>query len=163
MTIGNTLLQELIRETAGLRKYLERIPEDKFGWQPHPKSMTLAALAAHTAEIPEWAGLIVSSESFTIPDDYKPWLPANRDELLAKSDEAINAAKAAMASVSDAEIQKDWSLIACGQTAFTMPRQAVIRSMVLNHLVHHRGQLSVYLRLLDVPLPMVYGPSADEQ
>ena len=163
MTIGNTLLQELIRETAGLRKFLDRIPEDQFAWQPHPKSMSLAMLAAHAAEIPEWAGMVVSSESFTIPEEYKPWVPANREELLAKADEAINGAKAALASVSDADIQKDWSLIACGETVLSMPRAAVIRSMVLNHLVHHRGQLSVYLRLLDVPVPMVYGPSADEQ
>ena len=164
MSIAETLLPELDREMAVTRKLLERVPEDRFDWKPHAKSMTMGRLAGHLAELAHWAPVIISQNSFDIalprPDSYTA--PASREALLALFDSQVAAARAALTGRSDAELLGPWSLKRGTDTMFTMPKAGVLRMMVLNHSVHHRGQLSVYLRMHDIPLPSIYGPSADE-
>jgi uncharacterized damage-inducible protein DinB len=143
-----------------------RLPEGQFAWQPHPKSMTLGRLAEHLAELPQWVGAAVTQTGIDLatarrPEGYES--PASRAAVLAMFDTNVAAARTALAGRSDAELMAPWSLLRGGQTVFTMPKAGVLRAFVLNHIVHHRGQLSVYLRLHDVTLPSIYGPSADEQ
>jgi uncharacterized damage-inducible protein DinB len=166
MKISDSLLPEFDQEMANTRKTLERVPENKFGWKPHPKSSTLSALASHIATMPGWAVLTMQSESF---DYAPPGGPAmqqpnlqSRKELLDAFDKGVSEARAALAAATDEQFLKPWSLLAGGKTQMTMPRIAVIRSFVLNHTIHHRAQLGVYLRLNDVAVPGMYGPSADE-
>lgn len=166
MTIGQTMLPEFDQEMQGTRKVLERCPEEKWNWKPHDKSGTLGWLASHVATMVDWLPVTIKTEEL----DYAPvsgpgWQPPkidNRKELLAEFDKNVVAARAALASVSDAEMMKNWRLLAGGQEIFTMPRVACIRGMVMNHIIHHRAQLTVYLRLLNVAVPGLYGPSADE-
>jgi uncharacterized damage-inducible protein DinB len=166
MTIGQMMLGEFDQEMQNTRKTLERVPEDKWSWKPHEKSGTVGWLAAHIATMPGWTGMTLNTDQL----DYAPIggpayeLPKieNRKELLAEFDKNVVQARAALAGVSDQEIMKNWTLLAGGQTIFTMPRVACIRSMILNHVIHHRAQLTVYYRLLGVPVPALYGPSADE-
>ena len=152
-------------EMATTRALLERVPEDRAGWAPHPKSTTLGGLAAH---IPALVGLVATSLSTEEVDmnppggsGYTPPGFTSTADLLATFDAKVAQARAALDAVSDEELAVPWSLKAGGHTIFTLPRAAVIRSMVISHVVHHRGQLSVYLRLNDVPLPSIYGPTAD--
>jgi len=167
MSIAQSLIPELQHEVALTRKALERLPADKYEWAPHPKSMTVRQLASHIATIPTWGTMTLSTESFDIsPPGAPPYVaPAfgTTAEVLAGFEKAAGDFSAALAGADDAAMMTPWSLLKGGQTAFTMPRVAVVRGMIMNHLVHHRGQLSVYLRLLDVPVPAIYGPSADEQ
>ena len=166
MTIGQTMLPEFDQEMQGTRKVLERCPEEKWNWKPHDKSGTLGWLASHVATMVDWLPVTIKTEEL----DYAPvsgpgWQPPkidNRKELLAEFDKNVVAARAALASVSDAEMMKNWRLLAGGQEIFTMPRVACIRGMVMNHIIHHRAQLTVYLRLLNMAVPGLYGPSADE-
>lgn len=166
-TISNALLPEFDQEMATTRKTLDRCPEDKYGWQPHPKSFNMIALATHIANIPMWGASTLTSDSFDIQPPgappYKEEPAKSRADLLEKFDQSAAAARAAIAAAKDEDFAKPWSLLSGGQPLFTMPRGAVFRSMILNHLIHHRAQLGVYLRLLDVPVPATYGPSADEQ
>lgn len=152
---------------ANARKTLERVPEDKFGWAPHAKSMTMGRLATHISELPEWVASTLASESldFAPPGGppYQPKTAASRAAMLEQFDKNVAAARAAIAAAGDDQWMVKWTLLAGGRTIFSMPRIAVLRGMVMNHLIHHRGQLSVYLRLNDVPVPALYGPSADEQ
>jgi uncharacterized damage-inducible protein DinB len=148
------------------RRLLERVPDGQFAWQPHPKSMSLGRLAEHLAELPQWVGATVTQSSLDLatarrPEGYQP--PATRAAVLAMFDANVAAARGVLAGRSDAELMAPWSLLRGEQTVFTMPKAGVLRAFVFNHIVHHRGQLSVYLRLHDVPLPSIYGPSADEQ
>lgn len=151
---------------ANTRKTLERVPEDKFDWQPHEKSMTMGRLAIHLAEMPSWAVHTIEKDSLDIaPPGGEPYQPPkvdSRKDILEMFDKNIADARAAIAGVSDEELMKSWSLLHSGNTILTMPKIAVIRTLVLNHNVHHRAQLGVYLRLNDVPVPAIYGPSADE-
>ena len=160
------LLPEFDMEMANTRKTLERIPEDKFGWKPHEKSMTLGRLAGHVAEMPAWAVPTVDRESLDIaPPGAPPYEPpklTTRQDVLDLFDKNITDARAAIARASDENLGKPWSLLMGGKTIFTMPRVAVLRSMVMNHVIHHRAQLGVYLRLNNVAVPGMYGPSADE-
>jgi uncharacterized damage-inducible protein DinB len=166
MTIGQSLLPEFDQEMANTRKTLERIPEDKFGWKPHEKSGTVGWLASHIATMPGWAVMTLNSEEFDYaPPGAPPYVPPsieNRKQLLDTFDKGVAESRAAIASASDADFMKNWSLLAGGQTIFTMPRVACIRTMIFNHIIHHRAQLTVYYRLLGVPVPGLYGPSADE-
>ena len=167
MRISDTLLPEFDQEMASTRKVSERCPETKFGWRPHAKSWTMAELATHVANLPDWANLTLKKESLDYaPADgsqpYKREAARSSPELLADFDKNVASARAAIAETSDEGYAKLWTLLAGGQQVFSIPRIAVLRSFVFNHIIHHRGQLSVYLRLTDVPVPGMYGPSADE-
>ncbi len=163
MSIIQGMLAEFTYESATTRKMLERIPEAKLGWKPHNKSMTLARLASHIAETPEWLGSILQQDEFVFdPTGYTPKEHKTVAELLAAFDKNVESAAAMMQGQSDDHLMKMWRMRSPERVFFEMPRVAVIRTMIMNHTVHHRGQLSVYLRLLDVPLPSVYGPTADD-
>jgi uncharacterized damage-inducible protein DinB len=165
VAIKDGLLPEYDHEMRVTRKLLERAPEQDFGWKPHEKSYTLGALAAHLANIPTWAAAIAELEVFDladVPADAVPRMPASRAALLEVFDKNTGDARAKIAAKSDPELLTPWTLKKSGHVIFTMPRIAALRSFVMNHSVHHRGQLSVYLRLRNVPLPMMYGPTADE-
>ncbi len=166
MTIGQSMLPEFDQEMQSTRKALERVPDDKWNWKPHEKSGTVGWLASHVGTMVGWLPVTINTEEL----DYAPVggpafeLPkiTNRKELLAEFDKNVAGARAALAKVSDAEMLKNWKLLAGGKEILSMPRVACIRGMVLNHLIHHRAQLTVYFRLIGVPVPGLYGPSADE-
>ena len=163
MSMIAPMVEELSQEAIVTRKMLERLPEDQLGWKPHDKSMTLGELASHIADNPGWAVPILQQEELNI--DMASYVPPNFPtvaEILDTFDRQVAAAVAAMQEAEDASLLANWRLLVNGEPAFELPRIGVIRGMVLNHGVHHRGQLSVYLRLLNVPLPSVYGPTADE-
>jgi uncharacterized damage-inducible protein DinB len=165
MTIAETLLPEFDREMATTRRLLERVPEDKLSWAPHPKSMALGALSEHLGQLALWGRMTIGAsevdlEQMARPPGYQPL--ATREALLAHFDREASACRAALVGRTDAEMMAPWTLRRGAQAFFTMPKATCWRTFVMNHLVHHRGQLSVYLRLLDVPLPSIYGPSADE-
>ncbi|HKW64252.1 MAG TPA: DinB family protein [Candidatus Acidoferrum sp.] len=166
MTIGQSLLPEFDQEMQGTRKVLERLPDEKWSWKPHEKSGTLGWLAGHVANMVSWIPYTIQTEELDYAPvggpAYEPPKITNRKEALAELDKNVADAKAALGKVSDAEMMKNWRLLAGGQEIFSMPRVAAIRGMVLNHHIHHRAQLTVYLRLLNVAVPGLYGPSADE-
>ena len=166
MAIKDALLPEFDHEMATTRRLLERLPEAEFAWKPHDRSMALGQLAGHIANLPQWCSATLASTVFdldALPDDARPQLPASRAALLEEFDGKVAAARGQLTSTTDAEFMTPWTLKKGGQEVFTLPRISAIRSFVMNHLIHHRGQLSVYLRLKDVPLPSIYGPTADEQ
>ena len=162
MGMTDAFAQEIDQEGQTTRRVLERVPGDRLGWKPHPKSMSLGELALHTAQIP---GLIASwaLEDTThlsgIPSQAQA---ASADEVLKAHDASMAKAIAVLGQLGDAGLQSSWQAMAGGATLMSMPKVALFRSVVLNHWYHHRGQLSVYLRLLDIPVPSIYGPSADE-
>jgi uncharacterized damage-inducible protein DinB len=162
MPIKDGLLADFDHEMGTTRKLLERLPDDKLAWKPHAKSMTLGGLATHLGNIPHWAGTILNEASFDLAAA-PPNLPdkSSRAEILAAFDQARTQTRRWM-DKTDAEYVSPWTLKRGGQEVFTVPRVAAFRSFVLHHIIHHRGQLSVYLRLNDVPVPAIYGPSADE-
>ena len=162
MSIAQTLLPEFDQEMANTRKMLERVPDGKFDYKPHQKSMSLGQLAAHTAEIPSYATATMRVESMNFTGEEKPFLPATRQELLEAFDKHVAESREALSKATDEELAKIWTLTYKGSQIFAMPRSAVLRSMVMNHLIHHRSQLGVYLRLNNVEVPGMYGPSADE-
>lgn len=167
MTIGQSMLAEFDQEMQNTRKVLERVPDEKWNWKPHEKSGTVGWLAGHVATLPGWATMTINTEEFDYApvggkSSYQQPKTDNRKELLAAFDKEAADARAALASVSDQEIMKTWKLLAGGQEIFAMPRIAVLRGVVMNHLIHHRAQLTVYFRLLNVAVPGLYGPSADE-
>jgi len=160
--IAETMLGELEHEAATTRRLLERIPEDKLDWKPHTKSMSLRELASHTATLVEWAKPILGQDELEMSGDYQPWLGTSRAEILDAFDQKVALAKTLLPGYPDEKMLVTWTLKAGDKVYVSMPRLAVMRGFVLSHLVHHRGQLSVYLRLNDVPVPSIYGPSADE-
>jgi uncharacterized damage-inducible protein DinB len=162
MPLNQALLPEFDHEMAGTRKSLERVPADKFGWKPHQKSMTLGELATHLATINQWAEAIVGNDSFDVANAPVPPKFKSQQEVLEVFDKGTAAARKAIAGASDEQLMKPWSLLKGGQAIFSLPRIGVIRSFILNHTIHHRAQLGVYLRMNDVPVPSIYGPSADE-
>jgi uncharacterized damage-inducible protein DinB len=166
MKLSEIFLSEFDHEMANTRKTLERVPDDKLGWKPHEKSGTMGWLAGHVANLPSWASVAIGQSEFDLAPQGAPPpqgpTPNSRKELLDSFDKNVAAARAAIASASDELLMKPWTLLRGGQQIFSMPRSAVLRSFVLNHLIHHRAQLGVYLRLNDVPVPAIYGPSADE-
>ena len=166
MPIADSILPEFDNEMANTRKTLERAPDDKFAWKPHEKSMTLGRLAGHLAEMPGWGVYTLKTASFDIaPADspaMQPFQPKSRQEVLSLFDKGVAEMRAALAAAKDDQLLQPWSLLSGGKPIFTMPRIAVIRGMILNHSIHHRAQLGVYLRLNNLPVPALYGPSADE-
>jgi uncharacterized damage-inducible protein DinB len=166
MALRDAFLPEFDQEMATARKHLERVPEDKLAWKPHEKSGSMGWLAGHIADLPGWAVMGINQDSVDLApggvESKPPTPPANRRELLDKFDGNVKAAREAIAGVEDARLGENWSLLRNGKTVLTMPRAGVLRFFVLNHLVHHRAQLGVYLRLNGAPVPSTYGPSADE-
>jgi uncharacterized damage-inducible protein DinB len=161
--LATAFLNELDNEAKVTRSVLERVPADKFDWKPHEKSMTFGRLASHVAEMFGWTGSTLTSDVLDFATmEYTPFEPKTTQDLLAFFDEHIAKAKATLASTSDETFLTNWTLRNGETEYFTMPKVAVMRSFVINHIVHHRGQLSVYLRLNDIPVPSIYGPSADE-
>ncbi len=163
MAINDALLPEFDREMGVLRRVLERVPDDKLGWKPHEKSMSLGRLATHLAEMPGIMVRMSHGDSYDMPASYTPRVAGSRAEILQIFDEAVAQARKELAARTDAEWKAAWTLRREGKELFTMPKVTMIRSMLLNHSIHHRGQLSVYLRLNEVPVPSIYGPSADER
>lgn len=163
MSIAQGLLAEFDMEMANTRRTLERIPEDKLEWKPDPKSMSMGRLAAHVAEMPGWAALTMGTDELDFAKGgYTPAVATCCEQVLKIADENVAAARAAIAAASDEDFMKPWSLRSGDQIFFTLPKIAVIRGMVMNHTIHHRGQLTVYYRMNGVPVPALYGPSADE-
>jgi uncharacterized damage-inducible protein DinB len=162
MAIVDALLPEFDREMTITRKLLERVPEDKFAWKPHTKSMSFVELATHLATLPSWGAVTLNQSEIDMDGQNTNTAATSRADLLARFDKNVSETRSALTGKSDAEMMAPWSLKQNGQKLFTMPKTTVWRGFVLNHLVHHRGQLSVYLRLNDVPVPSMYGPSADE-
>ena len=167
MALRDDLLAEFDQVMASSRKHLERAPFDKWDWKPHEKSMALGSLALHLAENPAWAVMAIKQDSFDVEPGGAPHTPppppASREELLKKFDENVAAAREAIAGAADELLRQNWTLLKNGQPLMTLPKLSVLRLWVLNHTIHHRAQLGLYLRLLDVPVPATYGPSADEQ
>lgn len=164
MAIVEAMMREFDREASSTRALLERLPEDGLDWKPHEKSMALDLLASHLGEIPRWGVRTINEEGIDIdPDSYQPTVKKTRDEILAFFDENLKAFKTAMTATNDGVLMQPWTLKRSGQKVMSMPKVAVLRAWIFNHMIHHRGQLSVYLRLKDVPLPQTYGPSADER
>jgi uncharacterized damage-inducible protein DinB len=166
MTYAQSILPEFDQEMTNTRKVLERVPDDKLDWKAHPKSNTIGWNANHLAEIPGWvAGTLGQPEWDIAPVGGTPYQSPklkSTSEILDLFDRNVATARAALQSATDEELQQIWSLLKAGQPMFTMPRTAVIRNFVLNHTVHHRAILCVYLRLNDVPVPGMYGPSGDQ-
>jgi uncharacterized damage-inducible protein DinB len=160
--IKEALMAEYDHEVATTRKLIERVPDDRLTWKPHAKSMSMGGLAQHVANLPSWTMTIVRQPSFDLATS-PPNLPepGSGAAVLKHFDEATSAARKAL-DLSDAEWAAPWTLKRGDQEMFTLPRMAAFRGFVLNHIIHHRGQLSVYLRLNDIPVPAIYGPSADE-
>lgn len=165
MSINDALLPEFDHEMGVTRRLLERVPDADFSWKPHDRSYSLGELAAHLANLPTWAGRIVDTSELdlaTIPESARPKVPPSATDLVARFDKNVKDARAALTGKSDAEYFALWTLKRAGQTVFSVPKVAAMRRFLMNHSIHHRGQLSVYLRLRNVPLPAMYGPTADE-
>ena len=163
MSISQILLPEFDQEMANTRKTLERIPEHNLGYKPHEKSMPLDRLAGHIAEMPTWGTMTLTTDSMDMdPASYQPLVVKSRAQLLAAFDENVAALRGHIAKTTDQAFLTDWPMSVNGKHFMTMPRVGVIRSMVINHIIHHRAQLGVYLRLNNIEVPGVYGPSADE-
>jgi uncharacterized damage-inducible protein DinB len=166
MSISASLTPEFDQEMANTRKALERIPDDKFDWKPHEKSWAMGGLATHLANLPIWTVYTINQDSLDLAPPGGGSLTVeekrSRREILEDFDKNVAAARDAIAGASDEEMLKPWTLLKGGVTLITLPKIAVLRSFVMNHIIHHRGQFTVYLRLNDVPVPSIYGPSADE-
>jgi uncharacterized damage-inducible protein DinB len=163
MKISEALLPEFDQEMANTRKALERIPEDKLAWKPHEKSMTLGRLSGHIVELVGWMNTTISTDSLNVTmDKYKPIVATSQQQILELFGQSVKESRPAIAGASDEHLMQLWTLAVNGQTIFTMPRVTVLRISCFNHIIHHRAQLGVYLRLNNVPVPALYGPSADE-
>jgi len=163
MTTAQTIALDFDDETKNTRRLLERVPLDDAhrAYRPHEKSMPLDRLATHIAELPSWPKMVLESEVFELQPGFKPRIAATTEELLQIFDESVKAGRAALDAATEEDMKKDWSFRFGDRIAFTSVRTKVVRSFV-NHLVHHRAQLGVYLRLNDIAVPGMYGPSADE-
>lgn len=160
MSIGQSLLPEFDQEMATTRRLLERVPDDKGTWKPHPKSFPLGHLAQLVAGMPGWQTHTLRGTDLDLAT-FPGYTFETTATLLEGFDRNVRTAREAFVTAKDADFEAPWSLRHGAQVFFTLPRAAVVRQN-LNHLVHHRGQLTVYLRLLDVPIPSIYGPTADE-
>jgi uncharacterized damage-inducible protein DinB len=162
MAMTDALIPEFDQEMANTRKILERCPEGKNNWKPHPKSFDFGHLASHVVNMVGWGTDILKADFFDIPKDYKEDPFQTNAELLKKFDQNVASMRGALTQASDQEMMKPWTLRSGETVYFTMPRAVVLRSFVFNHMIHHRAQLTVYLRLNDIAVPGVYGPSADD-
>jgi uncharacterized damage-inducible protein DinB len=163
MTVAS-LSRELAAEARTTRRQLERVPADKFDWRPHPKSSTAGMLASHLVECVRWGDKIFGMDELDLnPATLKPYLATSVEELLASFDAAVASASTALAAIDDEALHGLWRMKMNGKTRVERPRDDAFRDFTLSHMIHHRGQLSVYLRLLDVPVPGSYGPTADEK
>jgi uncharacterized damage-inducible protein DinB len=165
MALRDFLLPEYDAEMANTRKCLERLPDDKFGYKPHAKSWPMGSLASHLARVPSWVHYTLAKSELDLaapqaPEQNTPL--TSRAALLATFDQHVAEGRAAIAAASDEVMAQPWSLKMGGQVFFTLPKAAVLRTYVFSHLVHHRAQLTIYMRLNDIPVPGMYGPSADE-
>ena len=164
MPLIDALLPEFDREMGLTRRALERVPDGQFEWRPHPTSVTLGRLAEHLTEMAQWATITMTQAGIEMttarPSDYVS--PATRAQVLAQFDKYLKEGRGHVAGKTDGEFNAPWTLRAGGKEVFTMPKIAVMRNFVLNHMIHHRGQLTVYLRMLGIPVPSTYGPSGDE-
>jgi uncharacterized damage-inducible protein DinB len=163
MTIPELLLLEFDEEMPGTRKILERVPETNFSWKPHEKSMTLGRLASHIAELPARCATIITTENYVRQPGTAPFLASSSAELVSRFDTTSSEARTALASLREAQLSVIWSMKMGDRTMVSLPRGMALRRVFMNHLIHHRAQLGVFLRLLDVPIPGMYGPSADDQ
>jgi uncharacterized damage-inducible protein DinB len=163
MPFSQMILPEFDGEMQKTRKILEHVPDEKLDFKPHPKSMSLGRLATHIAELPNWAVIAIDQDVLDMQPGYKPHIATSQAELLEIFDKNAAAAKERIAATSDEHWDQIWTFKFNGKTVMAMPRTAVMRSVCLNHLIHHRGQLSVFLRLNELEVPGMYGPSADEQ
>ena len=163
MNLCKTICLDYDNEMKNTRTLLERIVLDDAhrNFVPHAKSMPLDRLAIHVAELPNWVASVVNKDGMDMPADYKPHVVASTEELVSLFDKCVAEGWTAIASASDEEMAKTWTFNYAGQHVFTLPKTALIRECI-NHLIHHRAQLSVYLRLLEIPVPGMYGPSADD-
>jgi uncharacterized damage-inducible protein DinB len=166
MAIRDSFLPEFDHEMQTTRRTLERVPEDKASWKPHDTSMSMGRLAGHVAEMPGFTAATFQGDSFDFAAPgaapAQPTVMTSRAQLLELFDKNVASARAAISKASDEDLHKTWTLLNGGKTVFSLPRAAVLRTMILNHIIHHRGQLSVYLRMNKVPVPSIYGPSGDE-
>ena len=162
MRIADTLLPEWDRETAVTRRAVERVPDDRLDWRPHPKSFTLRQLATHLITLPGWMPLVIGQEYIDLQDQPANTPAESREDLLRRFDGHVATARQALAGADNAAMLAPWSLKNAGAVILTMPRAGVLRGFIFSHMIHHRAQLGVYLRLLDIPVPSMYGNTADE-
>jgi uncharacterized damage-inducible protein DinB len=166
MSIGESLLPEFDQELRGTRRVLQNVTDEILDWKAHQKSNTVRWVASHLADIPSWADVCINKDSFDVAP---PGEPPHRteplddvDSILKKFDENVARAREVIAEADDGQFLKEWSLLKGGEVMMTMPRIAVVRSFIFNHMIHHRGHLCVYLRLNELPVPALYGPSSDD-
>ena len=165
MGFSNAMLPEFDQEMANTRKTLERVPDDKFDWKPHAKSFAMGSLASHLANLPGWTNVTIDMDEFDMAPAGEPLRTEqlnSRAAVLETFDRNVAKARAAIENASDEHLFKSWTLLSGGHKILSLPRVACLRSFVMNHIIHHRAQLGVYLRLNDIPVPSIYGPSADE-
>jgi uncharacterized damage-inducible protein DinB len=166
MPIRDAVLAEFDHEMISTRQTLERVPEGKGDWAPHEKSMKMGRLAGHLAELSGWAASIIGKDELDFrpvgAPPTQPFVMTSRQQLMDTFDKKVTEARAAIAGASDEHLMKTWTLLGGGKTVMAMPRITFLRSFFMNHIIHHRAQLGVYLRMNNVPVPSVYGPSADE-
>ncbi len=161
MNLAESISMELDQEAQTTKRVLDRIPDDRLAWKPHPKSFSLGQLALHIASVPAGVTAIVMQDTVEAPNFTQPE-PKSRQEVLEAFSKSLESAKDNLRKMDDARLAATWSLTRGGKVVMSVPRIGFLRSVLLNHVYHHRGQLSVYLRMLDVPVPSIYGPSADE-
>jgi uncharacterized damage-inducible protein DinB len=162
MAMIDGMLEELEQETRTTRRVLERVPDNQLTWRPHAKARTLGELALHVATVPGGVAQLVASPSPAQVPQFSDPIPQSAAELVPALDQSIATAKQVLAGMDDVTLMAPWRLMRGDRQLFEVPRVAMLRSIMLNHWYHHRGQLTAYLRELDVPIPSIYGPSADE-
>ena len=167
MSIAQSLLPEFVQEMAKTRTLLALVPVDRKDWKPHPKSYSIVQLALPLANIPSWAGMTLTVDEFDMNPPGEEPAPkrtlTTTEALVADFDKNAAEAREVISSTSDESMFSNWTLLSGGEKMFTAPKVGVLRNFVMNHIIHHRAQLGVYLRLNDIPLPMIYGPTADTQ
>ena len=165
MSMSAGILPAFEHVIEGTRQHLESIPDDRLDWKPHDKSYTIGELGTHLANLPSWVVATIGQDELDVapPGEDPPRMEPldSSDEMVRTIDENANAARAAIEGASDADLMAEWTLLKGGEALFTLPKIAVLRTFVMDHMIHHRGQLTVYLRLLDVPLKQTFGPTAD--
>lgn len=162
MTYSDFFLAELKSEAAKTRKILEVIPLEQKDYKPHEKSMTLGALAGHIAEAPKAMAMTMNNDVYDFQTEgFKPFIPLTKEELLVFFDDHMKEAEKSLENRTDEDFTKNWTFLVNGKEIFSLPKNVIIRDLVFNHSIHHRGQMAVYLRMLNIPLPNIYGPSAD--